>query len=225
MHASAPSHELRTHLLQLANAGWTGCLHLQHAALWLVGGRVVLVDGALPPVDVIRDAALPVGVDLDDLDWNARNGGTPLLDAVIEHAPAAETVVARLLHEHNLNGIFELLATGERSPEAEEGVRHHVGDRFAQPMLDLIDEADRRIELWRAIADHIPTTTVMFRMSKELPGGAETRVEPTEWRYLALLDGSRTVSDIIDETAESPFRVCSTLYRMVLQEWIEPVPA
>ncbi len=215
--------DLRSQLCQLANDGWTGTLHVEHASIWLAGGRLVLVDGELSPVDVLRDAALPGGIDLDDLDRTARLGGTPLVDAVLAEAPAAENVVARLLHEHNLNGLFELLATRDGDATLEEGMRHHLGERFAEPMLEIIDEAERRIDLWRAIAEEIPTTGATFRMTRELPGAADTRIEPAEWRYLALLDGRRTVSDVIDETSESPFRVCSTLYRLRLQELIEPV--
>ena len=44
-----------------------------------------------------------------------------------------------------------------------------------------------------------------------------------EWRYLSLLDSHRSVADVITETGESAFRVCTSLYRLLLEGLIEEV--
>jgi hypothetical protein len=132
------------------------------------------------------------------------------------------SALARLLHEHNLNLLFELLVPSQATFSFEPDLVHAVGDHFAEDVAELVQQAKRRLEIWAEIGSSIPNTGAVFTLATQLPDGADERlVTADEWRYLSLLDGQRTVADVISDTQMSAFRVVSALYRMLLEGLIE----
>ena len=132
------------------------------------------------------------------------------------------SALARLLHEHNLNLLFELLVPSQATFSFEPDLVHAVGDHFAEDVGQLVQQAKRRLEIWAEIGSSIPNTGAVFTLANQLPDGADERlVTADEWRYLSLLDGQRTVADVISDAQMSAFRVVSALYRMLLEGLIE----
>lgn len=132
------------------------------------------------------------------------------------------SALARLLHEHNLNLLFELLVPSQAPFVFEPDEMHPVGPHFAEETTGLVEQAKRRLEIWAEIASSIPNTGAIFTLATTLPDGADERVVTAdEWRYLSLLDGRRTVADVISLTQMSAFRVVSALYRMLLEGLID----
>jgi hypothetical protein len=145
-----------------------------------------------------------------------------VVDALLADHPAAEAALRRILHEHNLNSLFEMLVPSEAAYRFERETRHPLGDRFADDVNDLVAEAQQRLEIWRRIAARIPSTSAVFTLAPTLPGDVDQRlVTADEWRFLSLLDGRNTVADLIAQTGESAFRVCSSLYRLLLEDMVE----
>ncbi len=138
--------------------------------------------------------------------------------------PEAAATLDRLLHEYNLSALFEMVVPTDATFNFEAGTRHPIGPRFAESVADLIEQANRRLEIWTQIAARIPSTSAVFSLQPALPDGAEERiVTGDEWRYLSLLDGHTSVADVINQTGESAFRVCSSLYRLLLEGLIAEV--
>ncbi|MGI9612317.1 MAG: DUF4388 domain-containing protein [Acidimicrobiales bacterium] len=150
------------------------------------------------------------------------DGSGSVIDKLLVGHPDAEPVIARILHEHNLNSLFEMLVPSEASFRFERDIDHPIGARFADDATDLVAEAEQRLEIWRRIAARIPSTAAVFTLARSLPGESDQRlVTADEWRFLSLLDGRNTVADLISATGESAFRVCSSLYRLLLEEMVE----
>lgn len=187
--------------------------------IWLDQGRIYYIDkpGGTPPVAVLFGGGIG---SIEEIEALLTRG-----DAVAGLATggADETsALARLLHEHNLNLLFELLVPSEADFSFEPDVVHPVGPYFSEDVQQLVDQAKRRLEIWAEIASSIPNTAAIFTLAKQLPDGADERlVTADEWRYLSLLDGTRTVADVISTTQMSAFRVVSALYRMLLEGLIE----
>ncbi len=136
--------------------------------------------------------------------------------------PDAEAMLSRLVHEFNLTVLFELVVPSEHTFEVEHGPVHAVGPHFAEPVDDLVVQAERRLEIWKQIATRIPSVDVVFKLSSSLPDETDERVVTSdEWRYLSLLDGHTSVASVITQTGESAFRVCSSLYRLLLEGLLE----
>lgn len=209
--ASLAQHE-RSGVLRVGPAGST-------SSIWLHDGRLYYIDkpGGTEAVAVLFGGGIG---SIEEIEALLQRG-----DAVAGLAAGgdAETSsLALLLHEHNLSLLFELLVPSDASFSFEPDLVHPVGPHFAEDVDELVAQAKRRLEIWAEIASSIPNTGAVFTLAHQLPDGADERVVTAdEWRYLSLLDGTRTVADVISTTEMSAFRVVSALYRMLLEGLIE----
>ena len=189
------------------------------SSIWVGDGRVYYVEkpGGHEPVAVLFGGG--VG-SIEEIEGLLARG-----DAVAGLAAGGvdeSSALARLLHEHNLNLLFELLVPSKAAFSFEPDLVHAVGAHFSEDTAQLVDQAKRRLEIWAEIASSIPNTAAIFTLAMQLPDKADERVVTSdEWRYLSLLDGRRTVADVISMTQMSAFRVVSALYRMLLEGLIE----
>lgn len=212
---------LRSLLESLANRGRSGALVLEGGCeIWFSSGEIYLAssESGASPTSIVFSAA--DGVPLSDVKamFGAAESELSVIDQVVARRPESEPVLRRLLHEYNLNCLFEMLVPAELEFSFESGRVHRLGDAYAMNTVALLDQAERRVEIWRRIASRIPSTSAVFRLAERLPDRAlERTISSDEWRYLAQLDGKRTVAEIITGTGESAFRVCSVLYRLLME--------
>lgn len=184
--------------------------------VWCEAGTLVLATSAASPelADVLFSANVGSLDELHQLLSQSTDVGSQLA----ARSPEAVPVMTRLMHEHNLNALFELLVPSDATYEITTGVTHPIGSHFSESLNEIIDQAEQRLAIWRQIAARIPSTTVIFALAGELPDQTPERIiTADEWRYLSQLDGRRSVADIINATGESAFRVCSGLYRLLLE--------
>jgi hypothetical protein len=216
------SQPLEAVLASLASSSATGTLQIgAQSKIWTDTGRIYLVMTPSSPrvADVLFGANVASVGRIGEL--LSPENTTPAAQALAQMSPEAAPVLGRLLHEHNLNGLFELLVPGTEDYSFTPNVTHPLGARFSEPTEDLINQAGQRLDIWREIAVRIPNTNVAFRLSPELPDRCEEKViTADEWRYLSLLDGKTSVADVITLTGSSAFRVCSALYRLALEDLI-----
>ncbi len=194
----------------------TGVLQIgQGSEVWLDDGSVYLArTPSSPPLDAVLFGADAASAEQIAAALEAGGAAATLATADAEAAPTYE----RLLHEYNLNALFEMIVPSDAAFSFVAGDVHALGPHFAEPVEELVSQADRRLDIWRQIAARIPNTSMVFHLASSLPGDDDERVVTAdEWRYLSLLDGHRSVADVIGATGESAFRVCSSLYRMLLE--------
>ena len=205
----------------------TGALRIDNGSeVWFSEGRLCLASTPSSP-DVAHvlyggDVGTLAEIEAAMAEAEATGGDGSAIDALLADHPDSEPAVRRLLHEHNLNSLFEMLVPSEAAFRFERDEVHPLGDRFAGDTHALVVEAEQRLEIWRNIAARIPSTSAVFTLARTLPGELDQRlVTADEWRFLSLLDGRNTVADLIAETGESAFRVCSSLYRLLLEDMVE----
>lgn len=220
---SLAEHPLGELILQFAEQRATGALRIRDGGvIWLADGRIYLAQSAQGP----RIADVLFGADVGSMgEINAAlngAGSSSALDTLLNANPDRASVLERLIHEANLTAMFELLVPSDEPWSFDEGATHRLGSAFAEPAARLLDQAERRLEIWKQIARRIPNTNVRFALNAELPG-EEQVISNDEWRYLAMLDGRTTVAEVIARTGESAFRVCSGLYRLLLEDLIHEV--
>ena len=209
--ASLAQHE-RTGVLRVATSR-------SPSSIWLDQGLIYYVEkpGGTEAVAVLFGGGAGT---IDEIERHLEQGNAAAGLAAVggDHSDA----LSRLLHEHNLNLLFELLVPSDAEFSFEPDVTHPVGPHFAEDANQLVEQAKRRLEIWAEIAASIPNTGAVFTLAQQLPDGADERViTADEWRYLSLLDGHRTVADVISITGMSAFRVVSALYRMLLEGLVE----
>ncbi|MCP3992873.1 MAG: DUF4388 domain-containing protein [Actinomycetia bacterium] len=222
-------------LAAMAGKGETGSLAIAETGdIWFSEGCVYLASTPTSPdlATVLFDASVGSPEEVAAV---LRVEGTPrpsdggALDQLLAEHPDAEDGLRRLLHEYTLNSLFEMLVPSDATFHFVSGEVHPIGARFAEDAAALIAKAEQRMEIWRRIATRIPSTSAIFSLSESLPAEIDERVvSADEWRFLSKLDGRNTVADVINETGESAFRVCSSLYRLLLEGLLieaDPAPA
>lgn len=87
--------------------------------------------------------------------------------------------------------------------------------------MRLILEASRRIDELSVLKKVIPTDRLVFTMSGKVQTKEEIKLNANEWRVLSLIDGSRTVRQVITESGYDEFAVYKILFSVISSGLIE----
>lgn len=97
------------------------------------------------------------------------------------------------------------------------------------PLQHLVLEAARQIDEWQDIQKLLPSMDIVLAIEENPAAGTEDiKLEPAEWRILALVDGSRNISMVVKESHMGDFETCKVLYGLVssglLKQVAKPKP-
>ena len=87
--------------------------------------------------------------------------------------------------------------------------------------MKLILEASRRIDELSVLREFIPSDRLVFKMSGKVQSKEEIKLNANEWRILSLIDGTRTVRQIIDESGYDEFAVYKIFFSVISSGLIE----
>jgi hypothetical protein len=198
----------------------TGGLHLRreqaHGVVWFTTGAIT--GGS---ADVSRQALARRMVGAGLVDDNA-------LSAAVERAAAEAIGVGRALHltallddgtvhdvasEHIVDAVFDLLRwnDGDFAFVVDEANPDDVG--VSRSVEDVVTEARRRLEAWTTMTRTAPAPGAVLAMSPA-PSN-EPQLSTDEWALLSLVDGRRTVAEIVDVSGRGDFTVVSALADLV----------
>jgi hypothetical protein len=177
------------------------------------------IDGASDDVRRQSLARRLIGAGLMDDDVLAaaaedvRSGAPSLVRALLDRAALPQDEVARVASDQATDAVCELLRwsagtfsflIGESDPEA-------LG--LALRAEDLVAEGQRRMQVWPTLTSHIPSPDSVLRL---VPAPAfDPSCTREEWGMLAMVDGSRTVSEIVALLGRSDFAVAGALAALV----------
>ncbi len=200
------SYTKKTGTLHLRRDGHHGVVHLRDGAV--TGGRGDagqqalgrrLVGAGLVPDEALADAAERV------LDTPGLGLGKTLVDAGHVDAAAARALAA----EQVSDAVFELLRWpgGEFAFVMDEDDPDDVG--HAVPVEEVVAEGQRRLAAWAELADRVPSLDDVVALVAS--PDAEPAFSREEWSLLALVDGRRTVSELVALVGMSEFVVATAL--------------
>jgi len=87
--------------------------------------------------------------------------------------------------------------------------------------MKLILEASRRMDELSVLKKVIPSDKLVFTMSGKVESKEEIKLNANEWRVLSLIDGSRSVRQVITESGYDEFAVYKILYSVISSGLIE----
>ncbi len=87
--------------------------------------------------------------------------------------------------------------------------------------MKLILEASRRIDELSVLQEFIPSDKLVFKMSGKVQSKEEIKLNANEWRILSLIDGTRTVRQIINESGYDEFAVYKIFFSVISSGLIE----
>jgi hypothetical protein len=198
----------------------TGGLHLRrdgaHGVVWFTTGA--LTGGAsdvsrqslarrVVGAGVVDEDALTAAVD------RATQEELGVVRALQQAGAVDEGVLHELTSEHVVDTVFDLLrwADGDFAFVIDEPNPDDIG--VSRQVEDVVTEARRRLEAWGAVSATVPSPQTVLTLA---PAPAD---EPTlsrdDWALLALVDGRRTVGEIVALCGRGDFSVVSTLADLV----------
>ena len=133
--------------------------------------------------------------------------------ALAEGGAVDAAVLTQLALEQVVDAVFDLLRwlEGDFSFSVDEENSDDVG--LAVPAEQIVAEANSRRETWDAVSRVIPSPEVVLEMPVIVPEGPTITRE--EWSLLALIDGHRTVGELVEVCGSGQFAVVSSLASLV----------
>jgi len=90
--------------------------------------------------------------------------------------------------------------------------------------MEIILEAARRIDEWAVMKKVIPSDTVVFQVGDLAKQQGKTiTLQTEELRLISMLDGSKSVRDLVRESGAEEFEVYKTLYAMATSRVIQAI--
>ena len=200
------SYTKKTGALHLRRDSQHGVVHLRDGAV--TGGRSDvtrqalgrrLVGAGLVDDEALADAAEQV------LDTPGLGLGRTLVDAGKVDAEAARALAI----EQASDAVFELLRwpNGEFAFVMDEEDPDEVGASL--PVEEVVAEANRRLSAWQALEDRVPSLDAVVTVVSSPT--AEPAFSREEWALISLVNGSRSVSDLVAVAGTGEFVVVAAL--------------
>jgi hypothetical protein len=204
----------------------TGALHLRradvHGVVYFTAGSVTggLSDDARQALGRrligsgrVEGAAISAAVDRVVNGGGANGGGIGLVRALSEAGAVDENVLREALAEQIVDAVFDLLRwpDGDFAFALDEGNPDDIG--LALPVDELVAEARRRIEYWGQISTVVPSREAVLALAPA--PSSDPVVSRDEWRLLGLVDGRRSVADLVSMTGRGEYALVAALAALV----------
>ncbi|HVM19222.1 MAG TPA: DUF4388 domain-containing protein [Egibacteraceae bacterium] len=136
-------------------------------------------------------------------------------EALMTLGKVEERVLGVYLREQIIDAVFELMRLDDgkfQFDAAAKAPQRGVG----LSVVEVVGEATRRLEEWQAIHRRIASSSAVLAMVPSAAGGREgVSLTAEQWEMLSLIDGRRTVSDVVELTGRGEFATCRVIGDLV----------
>ena len=197
--------------LQVASGGVDGRVFFREGAVCLA-----LSDARrVPLVARLVSAGLVDEAQLRTLLEEHTGSSIAVTQAIITSGQVEDRILSVFLREQIVDAVFELLRLkeGEFSFDATQpGLSRGV----SLSVVEVTGEANRRLEEWQLISRRIASPTAVLAMVPSAMDGREgVNLASEQWDLLALIDGRRTVAEVVELTGKGEFATCRVLGDLV----------
>ena len=167
----------------------------QSLARRLIGAGVVSDEAIAAAVQQAGDEAIGVGRAL-------QLGGS-----------VDEGTLHELASEHIVDVVFDLLrwADGDFAFVVDEANPDDVG--VSRQVEDVVTEARRRLDVWQGVSTTVPSPQTVLSFAANPP--EDPQLSRDDWMLLALVDGRRSVAEIVGLLGRGDFAVVSGLADLI----------
>ncbi|MDQ1670331.1 MAG: hypothetical protein QOE40_2392, partial [Actinomycetota bacterium] len=205
----------------------TGGLHLasdgSDGAVFFAGGQVTgaSADSSRQPLarrligaGVVDDDALSAAVDRA-----SQGGSVGIAKALLEQQAIAADLLKQAANDQAVDAVFDLLRwrVGDFVFVVDEPNPDEVD--VALSVESVLADVESRSDTWESASQVVPSPKAVLAMPVVLP--ADPSVSREEWSLLALVDGRRTVGELVDLTGSGQYAVVSTLAGLVTRGLLE----
>jgi hypothetical protein len=144
---------------------------------------------------------------------DVRAGASSLVRALLERGDVDSAEVNRLAADQVTDAVCELLRWSAGTFSFLIGDPDPEGLDLELSAEELVDEGERRMQVWPSLTTHIPSSDTVLRLA------ASPAFDPScsreEWGLIALVDGNRSVNEIVALLGRSEFAVAGVLSALV----------
>jgi hypothetical protein len=212
---------------RIADTHGTGMLRVGRAnPTWIAfSGGAVVTAGVIGGRD-IRSCVVSSGAVSAELVAEATRNGTTndlaSLSAMVD-AFGADTL-RPAVRENLIEVMFQLLLPSSEPFIFAESAAELVHSQLTFDAAEILLAAESRARQWTVIAETVTSVDLVFRPRRHLVADMGTiTLTPREWEVLSVLDGRRTVAQVIAAVGRSPFDVCSALHAMLSAALLERI--
>ncbi|MDY6953900.1 MAG: DUF4388 domain-containing protein [Thermodesulfobacteriota bacterium] len=88
-------------------------------------------------------------------------------------------------------------------------------------IMEIVLDASRRTDEWSVITKHITDDSLVFKPSAQGQRQEGVKLDKREWGVLSLIDGRRTVKQVVTESGLGEFVAYKTIYSLLLSGFVE----
>ncbi len=139
--------------------------------------------------------------------------GVGVVRALLDQGVLDSDVLKQAATDQAVDAVFDLLRwrNGDFAFVVDEVNPDDVGVSIS--VESVLAEAESRKATWDAVSQVVPSARAVLAMPVVLP--SDPAVSREEWSLLALVDGRRTVGELVDLTGSGQYAVVSTLAGLV----------
>jgi len=205
----------------------SGGLHLASdgcdGVVFFSGGQVTgaSADGSRQPLarrligaGAVGDEALAAAVQ------TATHGeSVGVVKALLDQGSIEGELLRQAVTDQSVDAVFDLLRwqQGDFAFVVEEVNPDDVGVTLS--IEAILADAESRTGSWESVSQIVPSADALLSMPVVLP--ADPQISREEWSLLALVDGRRSVAELVDLTGSGHYAVVSTLAGMVARGLLE----
>ena len=199
----------KTGALRLSAPPAAGVVHVREGAICAASSdtRRQVLARRVVGAGLVGDDALQAAV------TTAADGSTGVVAALLEAGAVERDAVLPLAAEQTTDAVGELLrwTAGEFSFVVDDA--DPDGLPLALPIDEVVSEGQRRLAVWAELTAVIPSPDTALALA--VAPAEEPRCSREEWGLLALVDGVRTVAEIVALLGRSEFAVMRALAGLV----------
>ena len=180
----------------------TGGLHLrrdgEHGVVWVADGALTGGSTAAERQGLARRVVTSVGIDRETLQKAlelSKGQDIGVVAALSRNGAVEESVLREIASEHIVDVVFDLLRweQGDFEFVVDESDRDDLG--VTRMVDDVVTEARQRLQDWESVRDTLPQPAAVLALTST-PNG-EINLDRDQWSMLVLVDGRRTVLDLV----------------------------
>ena len=205
----------------------SGGLHLAHdgsdGVVFFAGGQIsgASADSSRQPLArrLVGSGTLTDEALADAIQVALSGEGVGVVRALLDQGAVDAELLRVAAGDQSVDAVFDLLRwqNGDFAFVMDEGNPDDVG--VSMSVEAVLADAEARRASWDSVSQVVPSAQAVLAMPVVLP--ADPQVSREEWSLLALVDGRRTVTELVDLTGSGQYAVVSTLAALVTRGLLE----
>jgi len=173
-------------------------------------GHLLKVGGLVPPGDLHKYLQL------------ARKKKQKVGRVLVEEGVISKKDLTKLLR-HQVKEIVNDMFLWKSGEFEFKEIPFSVGGQLITEIntMEIVLDASRRTDEWSVITKHITDDSLVFKASQQGESQEEIKLDKREWRILSLIDGRRTVKQVVTESGLGEFVAFKTIYSLLFSGFVE----